>query len=55
VRHFWLVDPDARRIECYRSLAHGSRYSLVAQAEGAATLSHPDWANLTIELDALWR
>ncbi len=55
VRHFWLVDPDAHRVECYRSHAHGSRYSLVVQAEGPAALSHPDWANFTIDLDALWR
>ncbi len=55
VRHFWLVDPDARRIECYRSQADGSAYSLVVQAEGPAALSHPDWASFTIDMEALWR
>jgi Uma2 family endonuclease len=55
VPHFWLVDPDARRVECYRSRAHGTSYSLVVQAEGPAALTHPDWANLTLDLDALWR
>ena len=55
VRHFWLVDPDARRVECYRSQAHGSSYSLVVQAEGTAALSHPDWPGFAIDLDSLWR
>lgn len=55
VRHFWLVDPDARRVECFRSQAGETGYSLVAQAEGPAVLSHPDWAGFSIDLETLWR
>ena len=52
VRHFWLVDPDLRRIECYR--ADGEVYRLVAQADGSAGLDHPDWPELWLDPAALW-
>lgn len=53
IRHLWLVDPDARRIECYR--IEGSSYVLAASGAGAASVPHPDWPGLTIELAPLWR
>ncbi len=53
VPHYWIVDLDARAIECYRG--RDGRYELVARAEAPSTLSHPDWAGLTIDLAALWR
>lgn len=53
IPHFWLVDPDARRIECYR--LEGDRYVLVTCGDGAASISHPDWPGLNIALAALWR
>lgn len=53
VRHYWIVDPDRRRIECYR--AEGTAYALVAEAEGDTTLTHPDWPGFTVSLGALWR
>jgi Uma2 family endonuclease len=53
VPHYWLVDPEASRIECYR--AEGGSYTIVAQGEGAALLSHPDWPDLVLTLGALWR
>ena len=53
IRHYWLVDPEASRIECYRLEA--GAYALVIQAEGDASLSHPDWLDLTISLAELWR
>ncbi len=53
IPHFWLVDPDARRIECYR--LEGPRYALATRGEGAAAVSHPDWPGLTLELAPLWR
>ncbi|MBI3029154.1 MAG: Uma2 family endonuclease [Candidatus Rokubacteria bacterium] len=53
IRHYWLVDPEASRIECYRLEA--GAYALVIQAEGDASLSHPDWPDLTISLAGLWR
>jgi Uma2 family endonuclease len=51
--HYWIVDPEAHRIECYRAGAW--KYDLVAEAEGPATLRHPDWTDLVIDLAALWR
>lgn len=53
VAHYWLVDPDARRIECYR--IESGRYVLVTSGDGRALVSHPDWPGLTVELSALWR
>ncbi len=51
--HYWIVDPDARRVECYR--VAGREYAPVVDAEGNATLAHPDWQGLTIDLGMLWR
>lgn len=53
IPHFWLVDPDAHRLECYR--AEGTRYSLLGQAEGSTVLEVADWPDLAIDLSALWR
>lgn len=53
VAHFWLVDPDARTIECRR--LEGGRWVLAAKGEGTASVLHPDWPGLTVELASLWR
>jgi Uma2 family endonuclease len=53
VLHYWLVDPEVRRMECYR-LENG-RYVLASNGEDAATVAHPDWPGLTIDLASLWR
>jgi Uma2 family endonuclease len=53
VRHFWVVDPEQRRLSCYRAEAGG--YALVAAGEGDGALVHPDWPDLTLALAALWR
>jgi Uma2 family endonuclease len=53
VEHYWIVDPVAERVECYR--LESEAYRLVLEAEGADTLQHPDWAGLVIDLAALWR
>lgn len=53
VQHCWLVDIESRRVECLRLDTDG--YTLVAGAQGATTLSHPDWPDLTIDLADLWR
>lgn len=53
IAHYWLVDPDARRLECYRLEA--GVYRLVAEAEAQQTATHPDWPDLTIPLASLWR
>ena len=51
--HFWIVDPDAKRVECYR--LKDRRYVLVTSGAGVAALAHPDWPGLLIELASLWR
>ena len=53
VEHYWIVDPERKRLECYR-LAEGVFQPLV-DAEGEATLEHPSWDGLVVDLAALWR
>jgi Uma2 family endonuclease len=53
VPHYWLVDSEARRVECCR--AEQGRYRLVCASEGGASLSHPDWPDLTLTPADLWR
>ena len=52
VPHYWMVDPDARRVECYR--AERGAYVLVVAAGADATLEHPDWPGLAVRLTDLW-
>jgi Uma2 family endonuclease len=53
VVHYWIVDPEAKHIECLRS--EGGAFRLVVEAEGHNSLTHPDWSGLEIDLAALWR
>jgi len=53
VAHYWTVDPEARLLRCHR-LA-GGQFRFVVEAAGDATLAHPDWDGLTIDLAPLWR
>ena len=53
VKHYWLVDPDGKRVECHR-LADRAFRRLIA-AEGDTKLEHPDWDGLLLDLAALWR
>jgi Uma2 family endonuclease len=53
LRHYWIVDPAAKRLECYREAA--GAYALVVQGEGDERTTHPDWPGLTISLADLWR
>jgi Uma2 family endonuclease len=52
VPHYWIVDPDAERVECYR-LTDGA-YRMIAEGRGSTTILHPDWDGLVIDLTALW-
>jgi Uma2 family endonuclease len=52
VEHYWIVDPEARRLKCYRSVDRV--FQPVVEAEGDAPLAHPAWDGLNIELRALW-
>ena len=51
VPHFWLVEPEPRRLECYR--LEGSGYQRVAVAEQNATIEPSDWPGLVIRLGDL--
>jgi Uma2 family endonuclease len=53
IPHYWIVDPEARRIECYRAAA--GAYAATREVEGDATLVPTDWPGLTIALADLWR
>lgn len=52
VAHYWIVDPDAQRLECYRNA--GGRYALVVEAVAPASLGHPDFPGLAVDLRAVW-
>jgi Uma2 family endonuclease len=52
VEHFWVVDPDRRSLECHRR--YGDAFRIVAEARGAAVLTHPAWDGLSIDLARLW-
>jgi Uma2 family endonuclease len=53
IRHYWIVDPDAQTIECFR--LEGDAYRLVAEFASPETLTHSDFSDLAIDLGALWR
>jgi Uma2 family endonuclease len=53
VPHYWIVDPEARTLQCYRLEA--GAYTLAAEGAGATELGHPDWPGLTIVLARVWR
>jgi len=53
VAHFWIVDPSAHRLECYRLAA--TAYTELIQAGDDAIVTHPDWPDLSIPLADLWR
>lgn len=53
VAHYWILDPDARTLDCLR-LEEGT-YRRLVQACAPNALHHPDWPDLAIDLDALWR
>jgi len=52
VPHYWIGDPEGRRLECYRLEA--GKYALIAHGEGDVVVIHPDWPGLHITLADLW-
>jgi Uma2 family endonuclease len=52
VPHYWIVDPSASRVECYR--ASGEMYGAVVAGEPPSTLTHPDFPGLALPLVALF-
>lgn len=52
VPHYWLVDPETRRLEAYE-LA-GTSYRLVAAHSGTGEFAPALFPDLAVPLDALW-
>lgn len=52
IAHYWLVDPDGRRLEAYE-LA-GTAYRLAIEATGSSAFAPGLFPGLTLPLDALW-
>jgi Uma2 family endonuclease len=53
VAHYWIVDPEAKKLDCHRLEA--GEFRRVAGANGDALVRHPDWDGCEIDLAALWR
>jgi Uma2 family endonuclease len=52
IRHYWLVDPAARCVECFGLTTGG--FERLIEADGDATLEHPDFPGLALPLSTLW-
>ena len=52
VERFWLADPVARTMECFRLV--GDQYQTTAPGSGNDALAIPDLPGLTLSLDRLW-
>jgi len=52
VLHFWIVDPDARMVECYR--LEGHTYRLEASGRDRDTLAVPGFDDLALTLSGCW-
>lgn len=53
IPHYWIVDPEARTLECFRR--HAATYQLVGSFARDDTLLHPDFSGLRFALAAVWR
>jgi len=52
VLHFWIVDPDARTIECYR--LEGTAYRLDASGHDQETVTAQGFDGLNLALSGCW-
>ncbi len=52
VPHYWIVDPEARRLECFR--LEDGRYALQVAGTGKEVVEVPDFPTLSIPLATLW-
>jgi Uma2 family endonuclease len=52
VPHYWIVDPERRRLDVYR--LEGSRYALAAERSADQTFEPELFPGLTISLRDLW-
>jgi Uma2 family endonuclease len=53
VPNYWILDPDQKRLECFRNDA--GHYVLSATAEREEQIAIPEFPGLTIDLPLLWR
>jgi Uma2 family endonuclease len=53
VPHYWVLDPDARTLECYR-LEDGV-YVLAASAAGDEMVTVQELGDIVIDLGVIWR
>jgi Uma2 family endonuclease len=53
VQHYWIVNPDEKTLECF-SLRDGA-YTLVASGMDEDVVGHPDFTDLSIPLQDLWK
>lgn len=52
VKHYWLVDPQEKTLECFAW--HDGVYALVASGMDEDVVEHPNFAGLSIKLKSLW-
>ena len=52
IPRYWIVDPEARRLECFRLEA--GRYAIEATGTGSEVVEVPDLPELTVPLATLW-
>lgn len=53
IPHYWIVDPEARTIECFRR--HEAAYRPAGSCGPTDTLTHPDFPGLRLDLAPLCR
>jgi Uma2 family endonuclease len=53
IPHYWIGDPDTKALQCFR--LDGRRYALIVHGEGAISIRHPDFPELTLDPSVLWR
>jgi Uma2 family endonuclease len=52
IRHYWLVDPETRRIECY--VLESNEYRAILDETGEGRHAHPELDGLILDLTHLW-
>lgn len=52
VKHYWLVDPKEKTLECFA--LHDGVYALVASGMEEDIVEHPNFPGLSIPLKSLW-
>ncbi len=53
IQHYWIVDPEARRIDCF--VLDAGEFKPRVSGQDGEMLAHPDWDGLVIDLAALWK